>query len=324
MKRENSLENAELSELEILNDALDASNKKDVSKKEILQKKRVINLTLVVIISLVTLLLINFSLDVYQSYMSIAATSVALAVGYLFIYLIAVLGIALYMFFSLKSYMNLQSAFTTQAETATVNGYEDEKRVSLAILSHYKLHQDEEIQKRAVELYNEVETNSLHSPFESIKNEIIKPLDKEALSTVYSSAKEVSLFTAFAPGSALDSLAVIFGSMKLMKKVFHIYGYRTNFFTSLFILRKIVENASIAALVEYADDSLNDLLGNTLVSKLSMKVAQGVGNGVLMLRIGNILIQSARPFESDASIGSYKHMVKIFLQYIKDRFGKKS
>ncbi len=324
MKRKNNLENAELSELEILNDALDASNKKDVSNKELLPKKRAINLTLVVIISLITLLLINFSLDVYQSYISIVSSSRALALGYLFIYLIAVFGVTLYLFVSVKSYMNLKSAFTTQAETATVNGYEDEKKVSLAILSHYKLHQDETVQKRATELYAQVETNSLHSPFESIKTEIIKPLDKEALSSVYSSAKEVSLFTAFAPGSALDSLAVIFSSMKLMKKVFHIYGYRTNFFTSLFILRKIVENASIAALVEYADDSLNDLLGNTFISKISTKVAQGVGNGVLMLRIGNILIQSARPFESDGSIGSYKHMVKIFLQYIKDRFGKKS
>jgi len=322
--RENSLKNSELSELEILNDALDASNKEDTSRKEILPKRRIINLTLVVIISLITLLLINFSLDVYQSYMSIASSSVALAVGYLFIYLIAVFGLVLYIFFSVKSYINLQSAFTTQAKTATVDGYEDEKKVSLAILSHYKLHQNEAIQKKALELYRQVESNSLHSPFMSIKTEIIKPLDKEALSIVYSSAKEVSLFTAFAPGSALDSFAVIFSSMKLMKKVFHTYGYRTNLFTSLFILRKIVENASIAALVEYADDSVNDLLGNTLVSKLSTKVAQGVGNGVLMLRIGNILIQSARPFQSDGSIGSYKHMVKIFLDYIKDRFGKKS
>ena len=132
----------------------------------------------------------------------------------------------------------------------------------------------------------------------------------------------MSLFTAFSPGSAMDSIAVIFTSAKLMKNVFHIYGYRTNFVTSMLITRKILENASLAALVEYADDSVNDILGNTLVSKISTKIAQGIGNGVLMLRIGNVLIQSARPFAPDGSIGTYKHMATLFLKYIKERVRK--
>ena len=42
-----------------------------------------------------------------------------------------------------------------------------------------------------------------------------------------------------------------------------------------------------------------------------------------MLRIGNMIIQSARPFASDGSIGSYKHMVKLFIQYIKEKVDKK-
>ncbi len=323
MDRAYNLENLQISELQLLNEALESSNKKERVRQKVLPKKRAINFTIIVLLSLFTLLGINFSLDVYQSYLSIASSSQFLALSYLFIYFVALLGIALYAIHSIKSYINLKDAFTLQAKTANVESYEEEKQIALAILSHYKLHQRDEIQSKAAQLYNEVSTNSLHSPFLSIKDTIITPLDKEALATLYSSAKEVSLFTAFAPGSALDSLAVIFSSLKLMKRVFYIYGYRTNFFTSLFILRKIVENASIAALVEYADDSINDLLGNTLVSKLSTKVAQGVGNGVLMLRVGNILINSARPFKSDGSVGSYKHMVKIFLGYIKEKFGKK-
>ena len=169
-----------------------------------------------------------------------------------------------------------------------------------------------------------VQTNSIHSPFLTIKNEIINDLDKEAANTLYMSAKEVSLFTAFSPGSALDSLAVIFSSVKLMKKVFHIYGYKTNIFTSLLITRKILENASLAALMEYSDDTLSDMLGNTFFAKISVKVGQGLGNGVLMLRIGNMIIQSARPFASDGSLGSYKHMVKLFMEYIKEKVGKKN
>ena len=104
--------------------------------------------------------------------------------------------------------------------------------------------------------------------------------------------------------------------------MFHIYGYRTNYFTSFLIIRKVLENASLAALVEYADDSISEILGNTLLSKISTQVAGGVTNGVLMLRIGNVVVQSARPFPSDASSGTYKQMTKIFLKYINERVRK--
>jgi uncharacterized membrane protein YcjF (UPF0283 family) len=321
---QNNLENLQISELELLNESLEQTHTKVAFNHKSSTTKKAINMTIIVIISIITLLLINFSLDVYESYTSIANSSSFLAMLYLVIYFIAILGVSLYIIHSIKSYINLKDAFNIQKQTLNSTKYEDEKEISLSILKHYMQHQNQNIRIKAENLYKQVNTNSLHSPFISMKNEIIDDLDKEATTAVYSSAKEVSLFTAFSPGSALDSIVVIFSAMKLMKNIFLIYGYKTNFFTSLLIIRKILENASIAALVEYAEDSVNDLLGNTIISKLSTKMAQGIGNGVLMLRIGNILIQSARPFASDGSIGSYKSMVKLFVKYIKEKVGKKS
>ncbi len=100
------------------------------------------------------------------------------------------------------------------------------------------------------------------------------------------------------------------------------YGYRTNAITLVFIIRKILENASFAALIEFADDSITEVLGNTLTAKLSVKIAEGIGNGILVLRLGNVIIQSARPFPYDGSVGSYKQMSKLFITYIKDRLSK--
>jgi len=315
----------QISELESLNNSLEKSNgvytDTDISSNNL---KKNITMSLIAVVSIFILLVINFSLDVYESYISISQSSTTLALVYLLLYLSAVVGIVTYIGLTIKSYMNLKSAFLVQSETSNINKYEQEKEVALRILKHYKKHQIKDIRLKADALYIQVQKNSVHAPFESIKNEIIDKLDKEAIDIVYSSAKEVSIFTAFAPGSALDSLSVIFSSTKLMKNIFYIYGYKTNLFTTLLIIRKILENASLAALVEYTDDTVNDLLGGTIISKLSLKVAQGIGNGVLMLRIGNILIQSARPFASDGSIGSYKGMVKIFINYIKRKVSKKN
>ena len=318
-----NLAKLQISELELLNETLEKNQKINRTNDNKSKMKKNFTMTIIVIISLVLLFIINFSLDVYQSYISISSNHQYIAFLYLFIYFTAVAGIIGYIIYSIRSYINLKDAFQIQEQTLNAKSYDDEKEIALLILDHYKTHHSLDMQDKAKFLYDQVKSNSLHSPFTSIKLEIVDSLDKEATSTVYSSAKEVSLFTAFSPGSALDSIVVIFSSIKLMKKIFFIYGYKTNLFTSLLIIRKILENASIAALVEYADDSVNDLLGNTLISKLSTKMAQGIGNGVLMLRIGNIIIQSARPFASDGSIGSYKHMVELFIKYIKEKVGKK-
>ena len=320
----NDLKNLQISELALLNDSLEKSHAQTKVHQTHFSNTTRVSLILVVIISLSLLLGINFSIDVYQSYLNIAESNFFLAILYLVVYFITVVSVLVYVFISIKNYINLKVAFEVQEKTLDANSYEKEKKIALSILKHYMHHQDEHIKKKATQIFAQVKSNSIHAPFVEIKEKIINDLDKEATSMVYKSAKEVSIFTAFAPGSALDSLAVIFSSLKLMKKVFYIYGYRTNLFTSLLIIKKILQNASIAALVEYADDSLNDLLGNTLLSKLSTKMAQGVGNGVLMLRVGNILMQSARPFASDGSIGSYKHMLKLFVEYIKSKVGKKS
>ena len=320
----NNLENLQISEIELLNESLKNNIFQPSKTKTPSKIKSSITITIVAIVSLVLLLIINFTLNVHQSYISIAASSKVLAVVYISIYFIAIFGILFYILNAIKSYMNLKDAFKIQNQTANIESYDQEKEIALIILKHYQFHQSDSIRDKAISLALKIETNSVHSPFLAIKNEIINDLDKEAVNTLYISAKEVSLFTAFSPGSALDSIAVIFSSVKLMKKIFHIYGYKTNIFTSLLIARKILENASLAALMEYTDDTLSDVLGNTFLSKISVKIAQGLGNGVLMLRVGNMIIQSARPFASDGSLGTYKHMVKLFMEYIKEKIGKKS
>lgn len=320
----NDLENLQISELSLLNESLKSNIFQPTKSKTSSKAKSGVTITIVALVSLILLLITNFTLDVYQSYISIASSSVLLAAAYISIYFVAIFGIIFYILNAIKSYVNLKDAFKIQNQTANVESYDQEKEIALIILNHYKSHQNDNIRDKAVVLAEKVQTNSIHSPFLTIKNEIINDLDKEAANTLYMSAKEVSLFTAFSPGSALDSLAVIFSSVKLMKKVFHIYGYKTNIFTSLLITRKILENASLAALMEYSDDTLSDMLGNTFFAKISVKVGQGLGNGVLMLRIGNMIIQSARPFASDGSLGSYKHMVKLFMEYIKEKVGKKN
>lgn len=322
-KHQVDLGSLQVSELDAISNAIEKDSVAFIDDIKLPKNtKKRMTTTLVIIILLLTLLITNFTVDTYQTYINIAQTSY-IAANILFgLYIITILAILVYFGASFRNYITLKDAFEIQSLTAQSDEYEDQKEVALKILKHYQSHQEPEIKEKARVLLNSVEANKVLNPFLQIKTDIIDELDKQATRHIYQSAKEVSLFTAFSPGSAMDSIAVIFTSAKLMKNVFHIYGYRTNFVTSMLITRKILENASLAALVEYADDSVNDILGNTLISKISTKIAQGIGNGVLMLRIGNVLIQSARPFAPDGSIGTYKHMATLFLKYIKERVSK--
>ncbi|MGB3750460.1 MAG: DUF697 domain-containing protein [Arcobacteraceae bacterium] len=319
-----NLENLQINQLESINKILEQEDKKQKNTIQTNKKiKKGITLTIIAIISLLLILVTNFTIDVYLTYTSIVASNQIFGILYLSLYLIATIGLLLYIFYTQKNYLKLKNAFLIQNKTANYQGYEEEKLIALSILEHYLSHQNEDIVAKAIILKQKIQSNSIHAPFEAIKKTIIDELDKTSLKTIYKSAQEISLFTAFSPSSALDSIIVIFSSIKLMKKVFLIYGYKTNFFTSLLIYRKILENASLAALMEYADDGIGELIGNSLFSTISLKVAQGIGNGVLILRIGNMIIQSARPFASDGSIGSYKQMVKIFFTFMKEKIIKK-
>ena len=322
-KHQVDLGSLQVSELDAISEAIEKDSVAFIDEIKIPRKtKKRVTMTLVAIVSLLILLITNFTVDTYQTYLNIAQSSVMAANLLVSVYLLTIFAILFYFAASFRHYLTLKDAFEVQSLTASSDEYGGQREVALKILRHYQSHHDPEIKEKAIFLSKQVETNSIHNPFLQIKTDIIDELDKQATKHIYQSAKEVSLFTAFSPGSAMDSIAVIFTSAKLMKNVFHIYGYRTNFVTSMLITRKILENASLAALVEYADDSINDILGNTLVSKISTKIAQGIGNGVLMLRIGNVLIQSARPFAPDGSIGTYKHMATLFLKYIKERVSK--
>lgn len=318
----NSLENLQISELNLINEEIEKNERIVEEKSFSKQSKKAINLTLILILSFLSLLTINFCVDVYQTYQSIASSSQIVAWTYITLYLCALMGVFIYILTTIKNYRKLKNSFDIQTKTANTKNYTQEHEVALMILDHYKNHHNAQIREKSNILYKEVKSNSIHSPYMAIKKELINELDQQASQVVYKSAKEVSLFTAFSPGSALDSIAVVFSSVKLMKQVFYIYGYKTNFFTTLLIFKKILENATLAALIEYSDDSISDVLGDTLLSKLSVKIAQGVGNGVLMLRIGNVVIQGARPFASNGSSSSYKQMTKSFLQSIKKRFKK--
>ncbi len=318
-----NLGSLQVSELDEISEDIEKDSSNQLNDSVTLPvKQRKITVTLMIIASLFILIVTNFIVDTYLSYISISETHNVVANLLLAVYAIAIGALVLYIGLTIKHYMALKDAFEIQGETAKSDEYEDQRKIALKILDHYQSHPDIDIKEKVQNLTAKIITNSVHSPFLEIKKEIIDDLDKQATDQIYKSAKDISLFTAFSPGSALDSIAVMFISAKLMKNIFNIYGFRTNFITSLLIARKILQNASLAAMIEYADDSVNDILGNTLLSKISVKIAQGIGNGVLMLRIGNVLIQSARPFASDGSIGTYRQMSALFLAYIKERISK--
>lgn len=320
------LANMDPIELDAINKILEKNSVVlDNNETPSLKKKNNFSLIMVsiIVVGLFLILTSNMIVSSYQTYWTIALTSQAAATFYIVVYLIVLLTLILYILYSIRNYLRLKEAFHIQNQTALCGDYEEEKEIGIKILNHYQMHQDDEIRVKATLLLDKVQSNSVSSPFLEIKKTIMEDLDKQAKTNIYLSAKEVSIFTAFAPGSALDSLAVFLSSIKLAKKIFFIYGYRTNIFTTLLIIKKILENASIASLSEYATDTVSELLGNTLFSKISVKIVEGIGNGVLMLRIGNILIQSAKPFTAEKSDGSYKQMRDIFIQYTKEKLGKK-
>lgn len=278
MKKEYShidLGQIQLSDLKNINEELSNTHHETPQKKTLKQKASLVSKSLALIFIMILLFIVSLAVDIYQQYTTFAASNQLLGLSYIGIYCALFLLLIYYVIVSVKSYYALKDAFEIQKLTEQCSdNYEDKKEVALHILKHYLLSSEDETKKLAFECMYKIEKNSVQDPILEVKSQIIDALDQKALIEIYSSAKSVAAFTALSPGSAFDSMVVVFNAFRLIKRIFLLYGYRTNAITLVFIIRKILENASFAALIEFADDSLIDVLGSTFTAKLSVKIAR--------------------------------------------------
>jgi putative membrane protein len=124
---------------------------------------------------------------------------------------------------------------------------------------------------------------------------LIAPLDAEVRREIARAAKRVSMVTALAPRAIIDLIFVAAQAVRLIRRVAVIYGGRPGFLGLLKLLRSIAAHIAVTGGMAAGDSLIQQFLGHGIAAKLSVRLGEGVLNGMLTARVGLSAVAVCRP-----------------------------
>jgi len=145
-----------------------------------------------------------------------------------------------------------------------------------------------------------------------VSENILSPIDLEVEKIVFKYAKENALATAISPIPLFDALFIIWRNIRMVNQISNIYGFRTGIIGNFKLLKRVAEQLIFIGVAELTADSISILTGQTIASKLSSSIAQGVGHSILTVRIGLATIQVSRPIHKKSDTSMILRFLKSF------------
>lgn len=127
------------------------------------------------------------------------------------------------------------------------------------------------------------------------EHQVLAPIDKLAIKQVSNNASAASVMIAVSPFALLDMLIVLWRNFRMMNQVSKIYGLHLGYWGRVKLIRNIFHTMLYAGAAEILSDAGNYALSAGITGKLSTRIAQGMGAGVLTARIGLKAINESRP-----------------------------
>ncbi|MDG3088193.1 TIGR01620 family protein [Vibrio hannami] len=124
---------------------------------------------------------------------------------------------------------------------------------------------------------------------------VIKQQDTEAKKLVARLSSEAAVLVAVSPLAIADILLVAWRNFKLIDQLGEIYGVELGYWSRIKLFKLVLVNMAAAGASELAVDTSMDLLSMDLAGKVSTRVAQGFGVGILTARLGIKAMSLLRP-----------------------------
>ncbi|WP_426360182.1 YcjF family protein [Pseudocolwellia sp. HL-MZ19] len=137
--------------------------------------------------------------------------------------------------------------------------------------------------------YTDVEVINLYS------QEVLTSVDQKALDEVAKFSTESVVLIAISPVAIIDMMLMFWRNLRMIDKVAGLYGLKLGYWSRIRLIKHVFINMAYAGASEIISDFGADLLGADLLGKLSGRMAQGLGAGMLTARLGIKTISLCRP-----------------------------
>ncbi|MFT2091347.1 YcjF family protein [Paraglaciecola sp. 2405UD69-4] len=137
---------------------------------------------------------------------------------------------------------------------------------------------------------------------------VLTPIDRVAIKQIANNASAAGVMIAVSPFALLDMLIVLWRNIRLMNQISEIYGLQLGYWGRVRLIRNTFNTMLYAGASEILSDAGNYALGAGITGRLSTRVAQGLGAGILTSRIGIKAMEQCRPLnwgaDNKPSIGN--------------------
>jgi putative membrane protein len=127
------------------------------------------------------------------------------------------------------------------------------------------------------------------------ERELMETLDHDARRIVSDAAKRVSLVTAVSPRAAIDMLFVLVTALTVVRRLAYLYGGRPGTLGVIRLVREVVAHLALTGGMAAGDSLIQQVLGHGIAAKVSVRLGEGVLNGLLTARLGLAAIEVTRP-----------------------------
>lgn len=128
---------------------------------------------------------------------------------------------------------------------------------------------------------------------------VLSEVDEKALAEVAKYSSESVVLVALSPIALLDMLIMVWRNLTMVDKVAGLYGLKLGYWSRIKLVKQVFMNMVYAGASEVVTDVSADMLGAGILGKLSGRLAQGLGAGMLTARLGLKTIYLCRPMPFD-------------------------
>ncbi len=269
-------------------------------------------------LSLVTMLTIGSIYDIFSFFLNMTKEAPILGTIYIFSFFVFLATIIYILFTQYKGYATLKKLETLQetAKRLQENPTEEVFEFAKNIIRNYKNHKDESIKESALKIERELEEKVFlkEEVMDVLEEKLFSKIDKKAYEIISKYSTQTALSTAISPVALIDMLLILSRSWAMITSIAELYGYKPNFTAKAILLKRVSFNLIFASVTDLASDYLSNIVGTSVLSKLSYHSAQGLANGILTARVGVSAIYACRILYLKKRINYVKYIAKRLLE----------
>jgi len=139
------------------------------------------------------------------------------------------------------------------------------------------------------------DTHSDRDVIELFNRTVMHPLDRQAYSIISRAARDSAIGVAVSPVAALDTVIALWRSLKMVREIAQVYGFRPGLPGTLLIARRILVGAALTATTDIIGNLWAEHLGGRVAGFLSAKLGEGVFTAIRVARLGLTTMEMCRP-----------------------------